>query len=404
MTPSLSQMDTNVKCDFGYQKAANTTSGEAVNSLRSTGILLGLILCMTSRLSGEDLLLNKTIDGVKVRLWIPEDTAKVRGLLVNPADINVGSGGWPETMRPLGFGQVGLMIDDLQRRNRPTVIREALVKALAEFAVSEGRPELTEVPFLFCGFSKGGGWSAEFAFKLPKRTIAYGNVCCWVSKWDQADEFARKVPGLFIIGSVTDGYKMLDAIPTQYDPARKLGAPWSLALQWGSAHDYDNASALVLPYFEAVVANRLNPDGTLRELSIDSGWFGDRSDTPTLPQIAAAADYKGDKGAAVWLPDRYTAFNWRAFIAKDPPVRIEADGLPAKGKRTMLIKNGETLALRAAVKDGVKVEGIQFFDGDTPIDAAWKPTRPGAHSIHVAFIGPDGNPGVSNPALVVVKK
>jgi hypothetical protein len=265
-------------------------------------VALTVLLLSACAAAAEDRIVNTEIDGVEARLWIPKDNPTLRGLIVNPADVNVGSGAWAETMRPLGFGHVGLMIKDLKRNNRPRIIQAAFEKALAEWAVSEKRPELTKIPLMFSGMSKGGGWSSELAMKMPDRTIAYANVCGWVTKYESA--VAAKgagVPGIFVIGGVPDGFKMLDAIPAQYDPARKAEAPWTLALQWGIAHDYANANTVVLPFLQSVARSRLADDGSLKAADAKAGWLRNTKGTrpprsgyqmPTSPTPGARSSPK----------------------------------------------------------------------------------------------------------------
>lgn len=354
----------------------------------------------------QDRVVRSEIDGVELRLWVPANTPQLRGLIVNPADVNVGSGAWAETMRPLGFGHVGFLIKDIKRNNRPRINHAALEKALAEWAVSEKHPELTQVPLLFSGMSKGGGWSSDLAMRMPARTLAYANVCGWVTKYELAvNAKGVDVPGIFVIGGVPDGFKMLDAIPAQYDPARKADAPWTLAIQWGVAHDYANANTVVLPFLQSLVRSRLADDGSLRPVDLKAGWLGDRIQWETgIATIAPYAEYKQDKTAAVWLPDAYVAHAWRAFVAKDPTVKIIAEGLPDKGKRTMIVAAGTTIAFQTQIKDGSIATDIRICDGDRTVDATWVADAPGAHSIYAAFINAEGKSCVSNPVLIVVKQ
>lgn len=364
------------------------------------------LLCVSALTQAGDRVVTTEIDGVEARIWIPDGVPKIRGLIVNPADVNVGSGAWAETVRPLGFGHVGLMIKDLKRNNRPRIIHAALEKALAEWAVSEKHPELTKIPLMFSGMSKGGGWSSELAMKMPARTICYANVCGWVTKHQSAvDAGGVDVPAIFVIGGVPDGFKMLDAIPAQYDPARKADAPWTLALQWGVAHDYANANTVVLPFLQSVARSRIAEDGSLKAVDVKAGWLGDRSAWDTrVATIAPYAEYKGDRSHAVWLPDAYVAHAWRAFVSKDPAVKVVADGLPESGKRTMVVAVGTTIEFKSQVRENTPANDIRFHDGDRPIEAKWAADHPGAHSIYASFVDADGTTRFSNPVLIVVKQ
>jgi hypothetical protein len=185
------------------------------------------------------------------------------------------------------------------------------------------------------------------------------------------------VPGLFILGAVPDGFKMLDNVDKEYWPGRALDRPWTLALQAGAAHDYNNANALVLPFLDTLIRGRREP------------WLGD----PATGEIAAAKDYRGEKAQAVWLPNRYVAHCWRSFIVKDAAVRLAAEGLPEKGKRTVIVKAGATIQLKATAD-------AQFYDGDEEIPATWKPTRLGPHCVYARYAADK----LTTPGLFVVKQ
>jgi hypothetical protein len=388
-------------------------------------LIFALLCILTSFARAEDATFSTEIDGVEINLWIPDGVKVLRGALVNPADAKVGGGNWGETFRHHGFAHMGLMIRDLKRGGRATVVQTAMDKALKEFAEKSGHPELERIPLCFAGMSKGGGWSAEIAKQLPERTIAFGNICGWIAD-TKTTTTIFKTPALFVIGGTPDGYKMLDAIPRDYDPARQQGAVWTLALQWGVGHDFANANALLLPFFDAVIPLRLPADANavsgpvkLKDLNVEDGWLGDRSTWEgNFATIASWADYKGDKSTAVWLPNSYVASVWRAFVSKDAPVRIDAatvDGsskFPESGKRGIIVPSGTTIVFEAAVKDGFAVKEITFFDGDKPLGKAtsapwrveWKNPPAGARAVYAQWETPDGSRGVSNPGLVVVKK
>jgi hypothetical protein len=373
---------------------------------------------------GEAVTLNAEIDGVEVHLWIPDGVKTVRGVLANPADPKVGGGNWGEAMRHHDFAHMGLMIRDLKRGGRAGIVQSAMEKALKEFAATSGHPELEQAPLCFAGMSKGGGWSAELAKQLPDRTIAFANVCGWVA--DSKSPSLLQTPGLFVIGAQPDGFKMLDAIPKDFDPARQQGAVWALALQWGVGHDYANANALVLPFFDAVIPKRL-PQGAsagtglvkLNPLRPEDGWLGDRSVAQGhWATVAPWAEFKGDKAAAVWLPNAYVAAVWRAFVSTNPPVRLDAataDGsakLPPAGKRGMIVERGAAIVLEAAVTEGFAVREIVFFDGDQllgkstgpPWRFEWNQPPGGARGVYAQWTLADGMQGASNPGLIVVKK
>jgi hypothetical protein len=380
----------------------------------------------------EDAIHRTVVDGVEINLWMPGSVKALRGAFVDPANAKVGSDAedasanvWEETCRNLDCGHVGMILQNMNRGNRPAILQKALAAALKEFADKSGHPEIEHMPLAFSGMSKGGGWSASTAYRMPERAVAYANVVGWVAD-SKGSDAQLQVPGLFIIGGVPDDFKMLDAVAKDYDPGRQRGAPWTLALQWGAAHDWNNASALVLPYLDAMFRARVPADvptaGTpakLKPVRLEDGWLGDRATWDShFPTVAPWADYKGDKASAVWLPNRAIAMLWRAFESKDPPVRIDAataDGkarLPEGKKRRMVVEAGATIVLQAAVNAGTDVRKVRFYAGDqalgevteAPWRAEWKSAPPRPHGVFAEWESASGKSGVSNPALVVVRK
>jgi hypothetical protein len=398
------------------------------------GLALALPVLAAGRpvLAEEDAILRTTVDGVEINIWIPADVNPLRGAVVDPANAKVGSDPanlstavWEEAFRNLDCAHVGMILQNMNRNNRPTILHKALVAALKEFAQKSGHSEIEHMPLCFSGMSRGGGWSVSTAFRMPERAVAYANVVGWVADSKGTDE-QLAVPGLFVIGSVVDGFKMLDAIPKDYDPGRRRGAPWTLALQWGAAHDWNNAGTLVMPFLDAMFRARVPADATaagapvkLKPVRQEDGWLGDRSTLDGhFPTVAPWGEYKGDKAAAVWLPNRAIAYLWRAFESKDPPVRIEAataDGrsrLPDDKKRQMVADVGAALVLEAVVGEGADVRKVQFYAGDqllgevtkAPWKVTWNGASPGPHGVFAQWESASGKHGVSNPALVVVKR
>lgn len=240
--------------------------------------LVILALLSASCAAAEDMVLHTNTDRTNVNLFLPGGLKVVRGVLVNPADANVGPGSvWGESCRHWDMAHMGLMLENVDKRNnRPNTLKKVIAAAMKEFAAKTAHPELIDAPLAFGGMSKGGGWLAELGQFYAERTIAFNNVCGWAGKPDQD----LSMPAVIVIGGIPDGFKMLDAIPTQYEPARRSGAPWCLALQWGNAHNYGNANALAFPFLDAVIAAPAAPlqCGPAGETQTDAGrgWLARR--------------------------------------------------------------------------------------------------------------------------------
>jgi len=375
--------------------------------------------------AGKDVVLTANIDKTDITFFLPADLAGVRFVLVNPADKKAGPGGpWGEAARHLGGAQIGLLMENVgNRNNRPAALAKTIAAALEKFAAETGHPELVHAPYFLAGFSKGGGFSATIAQENPERSLGFGDVCCWVPDADKD----LSAGGLIVIGAKPDGFKMLDAIPKNYDPARAKAAPWTLALQWDCGHDYGNATALLLPYMAAIVDARLPKAATpyteavkLVPIKLEAGWLGDRTKrTAPLAGIAPYEEFKGEKDAAVWLPSKSVAYTWRSLVRQNPPVQLAiktATGdiqLPAftpKAKRTLLIPSSTPVIVSAEIKSGAKVKQLDYYLGDTKLatvkpekaEWVWEKVPAGFHALHIEYQLEDGTTSVSNPALVIV--
>ncbi len=368
-----------------------------------------------------------TSDGVEVQMFIPATGEPIRGVLVHAANYKLKPGDrWEELGRSMHFAHVAMNMN-LKRTNRPKILRGALDAALAEFAEKSGHRELVHAPFIGTGHSAGGMVAAVLS-TTPERTITYCLSCSWVVDAAKVGPEAARVPALFTIGSVPDAFKMLPAIPEKFDPARKQDAPWAVALMWGVGHDFGNSATLFIPWMQAITALRLPAEASadappkLREVKVEEGWLGDRASWESnLATVVPRAEYKGDKAAAVWLPNRAVAFVWRALMSKDPPAVLEAatgDGktklAPAKSKaeRDMIIDSGQNVTLSLTASAGFEPKRVQYFDGDkllgeasqSPWTFEWKAPGPSPHAVFAQWEDATRKPGVTNPALVIVRR
>jgi hypothetical protein len=387
--------------------------------------------------------------GIDVRLFLPGDAIRVRGVLVRPWASNAGPGGYQEEgMRPHAVGSVVLKFRDELAEwyvSKGATLGKALVAALARFALATQHPELAWTPFLLVGQSRGGVWSRDIAYAFPDRTIAYASTSGWIA--NPEDDRGGRVPALFILGSETtpaEPWRMLTSIATQYLPGAALGRPWALAVQWGkNEHSSDNEAALIVPFFEAMVRARVPArppeQGSVRLRPIDgrTGWRGDRATwrlavgemggasraagvtritsvaATSLPRILPPGT-RADR-RTTWLPDRRTAHVWRAFVGADaaPSVSLRDGGRTLLGgtPRRAVIEAGREVELALEGVATREVLGLRFWDGDRPIGAAgpsllfrWRGASAGAHVVIARWRDGRGRPRASRPVLLVVSK
>ncbi len=181
---------------------------------------LFLFVCSLAwRAPAEDQILHCNIERTNVNLLIPQDLKTIHGVLIDPANEKVSSRNvWSESCRYWRMAEMGVMLENVDKRNnRPHTLKIVIEAALKQFSEESGHPELAAAPLLFGGMSKGGGWSAELGQTFADRTVAFNNVCGWVGRPGKD----LSMPATIIIGGTPDGFKMLDAISTQYEPAQR---------------------------------------------------------------------------------------------------------------------------------------------------------------------------------------
>lgn len=362
------------------------------------------------------------INGVDVEIFIP-DVKVVRGVIVHAANYGLpikSNDRWADLGRELSFAHVAMRIDP-KANNRPTKLHHALIEGLKEFAQKSGHPELATVPLAGVGHS-AGGMVIPALHLSPERMLTACVDCGWVSNPEKWPAAAAGVPILFTMGAIPDAFKMLPSIEQYYDPARRKSMPWGLGLQWGCAHDFANAAALQAPWVRAIAKARISEtDGTLMPIKLEDGWLGDRTSIDgTFATVASWSDYKGDRNAASWFPNREMAYIWRAWQSKNAPLVLEAASADGKAKlpvwspkvsRGLTVDAGTVLILSATAKDGVAPNRVTYFAGDqaigeaksSPWTASWTPA-PGSHAVWAQWEEADGKLGAANPALVMVRQ
>ena len=374
-----------------------------------------------------DRLLHTTVESVNVDvdLFIPKESNPVRGILVHATGYKVKtSGRWATLCRELGFAHLVTKIN-LKGNNRPRRLREGMLAALEEFAADQKMPELTQVPRAGVGMS-AGGMCIPMLIEEPEKLLTNAVSCSWVTDPEKIGPERAAIPELYVIGAKPDAFKMLPAIEKFYVPAVSAGYPWALGLQHECKHDWANSGTLFVPWIRAIAAMRI-PEGiepgrpvALKPVDFNSGWYGDRSTiNGQFASVVPADEYQGEPGNVVWLPDRATAYAWRAWQTKDSPVQLTAqttDGkikLPAFNPRKSFgvsVPPGGALTLGVDVADGLDVSDVRFYHGDTLLGEAdtsgkfvWKTSAKGAYAVWVEY-KTGGETAVTNPALICVEE
>jgi len=373
-------------------------------------------------------LYTETVEGVKLKLFIPRDTKVVRGILLHSTNYQMNPGDrWAEFCRARDWAHLA---QDLAGNNagRSKRLPQSAEEGLKLFAGLSGHPELVHVPWSAVGHS-AGGMGRTVVLKQPARALTNCVSCGWVADPAKMSEAEAAVPYLCTLGAIPDAFKMLPGIEANFEPARKAGRPWGLALQWGCAHDFGNSACLFIPWIAGVESFRVPKDWdplagppTLKPMTEKDGWLGDRSTVDgNFATVASFAEFKGDRTVASWFPDRATAYVWRAMVSKEAPMTLEAaatDGSARlgppnpKSERGMLVNPGRDLTLKVSIHGGIDVKLVEFFDGETALGVArsapweflWKAPAQGPHPTFAVMTDAAGQRGTTNPALITIRK
>ena len=192
---------------------------------------------------------------------------------------------------------------------------DAVLEALETFAEMSGHAELAHAPIFFWGYSWGGMYTHGFMRLRPDRVIGFFMDRGAIGVIDVGD--ARHVPGYLMTGEF-DGF--IGAMKSLFRENRRLGAPWALAVELDTGHDFDPDNRpweLFRNYMTTIIDLRL-PETivpgepiALRPIDQTSGWLAD----PSSFAIGTADCYGRETLEASWLPSRETARDWQRFAS-----------------------------------------------------------------------------------------
>ncbi len=185
----------------------------------------------------------------------------------------------------------------------------ALFSALASAGEASGHAELTDAPVLTFGLDAGGQESIGLASRAPTRTVGV-LVRVPTSVPGITDPSVLAVP-TFVMLSGQDNPTVNASVQATFSANRSHGGLWALAVEPGVQHAEATAqgNAANVSWIQTALALRLpaTAGDPLVALDESSGWLGNQ----TTLDIAAWADYAGDRAAASWLLNQSAATSWK---------------------------------------------------------------------------------------------
>jgi pimeloyl-ACP methyl ester carboxylesterase/predicted lactoylglutathione lyase len=190
---------------------------------------------------------------------------------------------------------------------------------IATLAAMCGHTELPDVPIMTFGHSNGTGFSASWPRDRPDRVI------CWTAFHPGFSEYLQwenteQVPALVLSGEV-DSYFTTHRQDLAVQSMRSTrDAAMGMMVEGGLAHGMPDADAtwtFVVEFCKAAMRIRLNEDGSLNPVNIETGWLGEIYDVDTggkqLLDIASYAAFTNGPSTASWFPDETFAKQWRVY-------------------------------------------------------------------------------------------
>jgi len=358
--------------------------------------------------------------GRGLRMWLPRSSEEVRAVLV----WGNGAGGdsrdavltpylqayaAANRLAVIATSQFGMKI----REGEGALILDAL----RMFARDSGHPEIENAPLLFTGHSNGGQMAYEFNAWMPARVIAFtiskGGI---YESYDTLSPQALSTPAVLSAGEV-DEPRRVEAIQRIFETNRPKGAPWSLIVEQGQGHTWNESVPLYLVTMQHALEERLDPHASaarapveLKPVNASRAWLADNSTWKSgITAIYPADQYPGKAKRvkeASWLIDEDAAMIYRGIATYDDPLKLaRADNHgPVYG-------GNEPLVFTCTDFGAGNWKAVRIFDGATPLGEVSRdhPTLalPGPHPLGVhgsVVVGemPDGTMRTSQPVEWIV--
>jgi pimeloyl-ACP methyl ester carboxylesterase len=194
-------------------------------------------------------------------------------------------------------------------------------KALGDFATQTGHPELAIVPWALWGHSAGAGWADVMSTLHPERVIAVyyrsGSALVWADRPAMFPPVTIPAASYTIPRMCSTGVKEKDLtriLLATYGTYRTNGAPTGFAQDPRTGHECGDSRYFAIPFLDTCLAMRLpdkgSQDQTLKPVDMRGAWLAPLGGDTAVP----AAQFKGNRLEAVWLPNEAVAKIWMEYV------------------------------------------------------------------------------------------
>jgi poly(3-hydroxybutyrate) depolymerase len=302
-------------------------------NLRLSAAALGCAIALPFAARAQSAVLDDSVppgvnyDKAQFRLWVPKDVPKVRAVLV----LVPGSNGDGRQMAEDTVWQA------FATKNRLAIVAcrftdkahdqnfiedyvdvshgsgQALLDILGKFAGRSNHAEIASAPLLLWGMSAGGQFDYEFTAWHPERVAAFIVNKGGIYYTALTSRAARAVPGILFIGG-KDLDQRVETITGLFAVNRRGGALWALAEEPGVGHVVGKSRDVSMPFFEDVLAARLDESGALKPMPGAGASMGDMK----TKEIGPIPEKGGPNYPTSWLPTDRVARAWRAMLTEQP--------------------------------------------------------------------------------------
>ncbi len=259
-------------------------------------------------------------DKAVFRLWIPVDTLRAI-VILTPGINNDGTNlifeeDWQNFSDLEKVALVGVYLrghgdSEKDYRYAENGSGAALIAAIDSIAKRNNILQLSTLPLLMWGHSAGGSFSYGFSAYMPERVVCFAALKGGTYFSTQGSE-NRNIPALMIAGEYD--VDNLESSKSWFLKKRVEGGIWCFAVEPNSGHRVDRSNKFVIPFFRSAMEKRLplKPSDSSELLLIpeETGWLGNLENF----DIAAYAEYSGDKVKTAWLADENIAKIWQLFV------------------------------------------------------------------------------------------
>jgi poly(3-hydroxybutyrate) depolymerase len=289
-------------------------------------VLLWSLPATAQQLFDEAIPPGNNYDKAEFRLWVPNDLARVRAVLVLVPGSN--GDGRPQAEDPFwqAFAtrhQLAIVACRFTDKPHEQSFLEdyvkiedgsgqALLDAVTALAKKSNHPEIATAPFLMWGMSAGGQVDYEFAAWKPERVIAFVVNKGGVYYSALVSRAARNVPALLFVGEKDLAFR-INTIQGLFAVNRRGGALWAYVVEPDTAHAVGRSRDLGAMFFEDILAIRM-PDGELKPVPDKAGLIGDLNNFSFAPVAGSPAPTVPTS----WLPTERIAKAWAAVMTAKP--------------------------------------------------------------------------------------